>query len=135
MTGGKIDSPRVINIPLQPLEPGASVVLKNIFFDLNKFTLRDESAAELDVVISLMKENPNLKVEIIGHTDKVGKDADNLTLSMNRARSVVDYLVAGGLDKTRFAARGYGSSQPVSSNDTEEGRALNRRTELKVISN
>lgn len=135
MTGGKIDTPRVINIPLQPLEPGASVVLKNIFFDLNKFTLRDESAAELDVVISLMQENPNLKVEIIGHTDKVGKDADNITLSMNRARSVVAYLVAGGLDKNRFTAKGYGSAQPVSSNDTEEGRALNRRTELKVISN
>lgn len=135
MTEGKIDAPRIINIPLQPLEPGASVVLKNIFFDLNKFSLREASAAELDKVIGLLKENPSLKVEIIGHTDNAGKDADNLTLSMNRAKSVTDYLVAGGIDKSRLTSRGYGASRPLATNDTEEGRALNRRTELKVISN
>jgi outer membrane protein OmpA-like peptidoglycan-associated protein len=82
-----------------------------------------------------MKTNPKLKIEIGGHTDNVGTKAYNKTLSENRANSVYNYLISKGIDKTRLSYKGYDFSVPVATNDTEEGRALNRRTEFKVISN
>jgi outer membrane protein OmpA-like peptidoglycan-associated protein len=129
------DSVYHIDIPLQPIEANASIVLKNIFFDVNKYDLKPASQIELGEVIHLLKENPTLSIQINGHTDSVGSAADNLLLSENRAKAVVNYLKANGIDGKRLFFKGYGDTQPVSANDTEEGRAKNRRTELKVIKN
>lgn len=128
------DSTYNIDIPLQPLEANASMVLKNIFFGINKFELKPESQVELDNVVKLLTENPTLKIEINGHTDNAGKAADNITLSLNRARAVVMYLTSKGIPIQRLSFQGLGDKVPVADNKTEEGKARNRRTELKVVS-
>ncbi len=128
------DSTYNIDIPLQPLEANATIVLRNIFFDINKYELRPESQVELDNVVKLLKDNPTLKIQINGHTDNVGKPADNLSLSDNRAKAVVQYITSKGIDAGRLSSQGFGATQPVADNTTEEGRAQNRRTELKVVS-
>lgn len=123
-----------IDIPLQPLAANAVLVLKNIFFDPNKYDLKPESDAELTEVVRLMKDNPTLKIQINGHTDNSGKTADNITLSEERARAVTAYLVSKGVAPARLSSKGWGDTQPVADNGSPEGRAKNRRTELKVIS-
>jgi outer membrane protein OmpA-like peptidoglycan-associated protein/tetratricopeptide (TPR) repeat protein len=123
-----------IDIPLQPIEANAVVVLKNIFFDPNKYNLKAESGTELDQVVQLMKDNPTLKIQINGHTDNSGKTTDNMALSENRAKAVTTYLVARGIAAGRLASKGWGDTQPVADNSSPEGRAKNRRTELSVIS-
>jgi outer membrane protein OmpA-like peptidoglycan-associated protein len=128
------DSTYHVDIPLQPLEANATVVLKNIFYDLNKYDLKPESQVELDKLVQLMKDNPMLAVQINGHTDNIGKSADNLVLSQNRAKAVVSYLTTKGIDPKRLSFNGWGDGQPVADNKTETGRAQNRRTELKVVS-
>ncbi len=127
------DSTYEKNISLQPLEVNASIVLKNIFFDFKKYDVKQESAVELDKVIQLLNENPTVRIEIGGHTDNIGTGADNLKLSENRAKAVIAYLSGKGINVKRLTAKGFGAAQPVSDNTTEEGRALNRRTELKII--
>ena len=134
MAGLSPDSTYEKNIALQPIEVNASIILKNVFFDINKFDLKPESQVELDKLVQLLLENPSLKIEISGHTDNVGKPADNLTLSNNRAKSVVNYLLEKNIPAARLTAKGYGETKPVADNKTEEGRAVNRRTEMKVIS-
>ena len=121
------------NIPLQPIEVNASVVLRNIFFDFNKYELKPESQVELDRVVQLLHDNPTVKIQIEGHTDNIGNAADNQKLSENRAKAVVNYLISKGIPATRLSAKGYGATQPVADNATEEGRAQNRRTGLKVV--
>lgn len=121
------------NIPLQPLEVNAAVVLNNVFFDINKFDLKTESQVELDKLLQLLIDNPTIKMEIGGHTDNIGKPADNLTLSNNRAKAVVNYIVSKGIPALRLSAKGYGETKPVADNKTDTGRTLNRRTEMKVI--
>ncbi len=128
------DSTYEKNIGLQPIEANASIVLKNIFFAINKADLKPESQAELDLLVQLLLDNPTVKIEISGHTDNVGKPADNLVLSNNRAKSVVSYLVSKNIPIQRLAAKGYGETKPVADNKTEAGRAINRRTELRVVS-
>ncbi len=128
------DSIYHIDIPLQPLATGAVAVLKNIFFDPNRYDLKPESGAELDEIIQLMKDNPTLKIQINGHTDNSGKPADNIKLSEDRARSVTSYLITKGIAPTRLSSKGWGDTQPIADNSSPEGRARNRRTELKVIS-
>ena len=128
------DSTYVKNIPLQPIEANAAIVLKNIFFDVNKFDLKSESQVELDKVIQLLQENPTVRIQIEGHTDNVGTAADNLKLSENRARSVVSYIAGKGIDAKRLIAKGFGATKPVAENNNEENRAANRRTELKIVS-
>jgi outer membrane protein OmpA-like peptidoglycan-associated protein len=122
------------NIPLQPIEVNASVVLKNIFFDINKYEIKTTSQVELDKIVQLLTDNPTVKIQLAGHTDNIGNAADNLKLSENRSKAVINYLVNKGIDAKRLSPKGYGASQPVADNKTEEGRAINRRTELKVIS-
>ena len=129
------DSTYEVNIPLQPLEANASVILKNIFFDTKKYDLKPESLVELQAVINLMKENPSLKIQISGHTDNVGQEKDNQVLSNARAVSVINYLMTKGVAPNRVTAKGYGSTKPIADNTTEAGRAQNRRTELMVVSN
>lgn len=128
------DSALRIDIPLQPLEAGASIVLKNIFFDTKKWDLKTESQIELDKLVQLMTDNPTVKIEIAGHTDNVGKTADNLKLSNNRAKAVVQYLLSKGIAAGRLSAKGFAEKKPIAPNTTDTGRAQNRRTEVKIIS-
>jgi outer membrane protein OmpA-like peptidoglycan-associated protein len=121
------------DIPLQPIEVNASVVLRNIFFDVNKYELKSESQIELDRLVDLLQQNPTVKIQIEGHTDNVGAPADNQKLSENRAKAVVNYLVTKGIVPTRLSAKGYGETKPVADNKTDEGRAQNRRTEVKIV--
>jgi outer membrane protein OmpA-like peptidoglycan-associated protein/tetratricopeptide (TPR) repeat protein len=134
LKGKSPDSTYKKDIPLQPLEANAIVVLRNIFFDFNKYELINESQIELDRLVQLLNENPTVKIQIEGHTDNIGKAADNLKLSESRARSVVAYLIKKGIASNRLSAKGAGASKPIAPNNTEAGRAQNRRTEVKVIS-
>lgn len=128
------DSTYVINIGLQPITRDATIELKNIFYESGSAALSAQSEVELDKLVQLLKDNPTLRIQINGHTDAVGKAADNLALSNGRAQAVVNYLVKKGIQPARLTHKGFGATQPVADNSTEEGRARNRRTELKVIS-
>jgi OmpA-OmpF porin, OOP family len=120
---------------LFPLEVGQTIRLNNIFFDFGKATLRQESFPELDRLVEIMKENTKMEIELSGHTDNVGSDADNLKLSDDRAKSVRDYIVSKGIKAERINAKGYGESKPVADNGTEEGRQENRRVEFTILKN
>lgn len=124
----------VKNIGLKRIEVGNKVVLNNVFYDFNKAIIRSESFSELNLLVKLMEENPDIRIELSSHTDNKGGEKYNLDLSQKRSQAVLDYLVSKGVQKTRLEARGYGFSQPISSNDTEEGRQMNRRTEFKILS-
>jgi len=121
------------DIPLERVEVGSSVVLNNIFFDSDSHFLLPGSMAELNRVYIFMTENPDLAVEIAGHTDSTGSAEHNQDLSKKRAEAVVEYLFSKGIEASRLISTGYGDRKPVGSNDTEEGRARNRRTELLII--
>ena len=129
------DSPLVVNIGLQPLEKGSSIILKNIFFESKKYELQTTSFTELNKVAELLKENAALTIQISGYTDNVGKPADNLLLSINRAKAVITYLQSKGIDSKRLTGKGFGESNAIAPNTTEAGKSQNRRTELTVISN
>ncbi|MEO5783063.1 MAG: OmpA family protein [Ginsengibacter sp.] len=129
------DSVYQIDIPLQPIEANASIILKNVFFDTKQTQLKPESITELDNVVLLLNENPKLKIQIGGHTDNVGKPEDNLKLSLGRAVAVVNYLLGKRIKNDRLTFKGFGETKPIADNKTEQGRALNRRTEIVVISN
>ena len=119
---------------LNKVKVGSKIILKNIFFDFDKATLRSESATELDRLVKLLIDVPTMKIEISGHTDNVGSDNYNKQLSEDRAKAVVEYLIEKGIDEDRLTYAGYGETQPIADNDTEEGRQVNRRTEFKVLS-
>src|SRR5690606_28403284 len=89
------------NVPLSPIKVGEKIVLNNIFFETAKYKLKKESKVELDKLVHFLSENPSLKIEVSGHTDNVGSDASNLTLSKNRANSVVNYLIEKGIESSR----------------------------------
>jgi outer membrane protein OmpA-like peptidoglycan-associated protein len=115
-------------------EKGSKVVLKNIFFDIGKADLKQESVAELKNIHELLQSNPHLKVQINGHTDNVGEAAYNKALSQKRALAVVDYLIRNGIENIRLTAMGYGEERPLVSNDDEaDGREINRRTEIEIL--
>ncbi len=124
----------VKDVELKSIAVGSKIVLNNIFYDFDKATLRPESTSELERLMSMLKDMPTMKIEIAGHTDGKGADDYNLKLSQSRAQSVVDYLSTHGIDKTRLSAKGYGKTKPIASNDTDEGRQLNRRTEFEILS-
>jgi outer membrane protein OmpA-like peptidoglycan-associated protein len=120
------------DIPLDRITEGTRVVLHNIFFDTDSDRLLPASVAELNRVVIFLEENPALEVEIGGHTDDTGSEQHNEELSGKRAGAVVTYLTGRGIDPGRLHATGYGEREPLAGNDTEEGRARNRRTELKI---
>lgn len=143
-----------VNIPKQPeytaltknmvlarVKAGSKIVLNNIFFDSNKSALRKESAVEIDKVVKLLTDYPEIKIEVDGHTDNKGQDAVNLKLSQARAQSVVNAITQKGIPKTRLVAKGFGKSQPIAPNNLPNGKPdvngmqLNRRVELKIIEN
>ncbi|MEA3443126.1 MAG: OmpA family protein, partial [Bacteroidota bacterium] len=127
--------PFLIDIGLKKIEAGISVVLKNIFYETDSYALKPESKTELNKLLAFLNKNPGIKIEIGGHTDNIGTKEYNLELSENRAKSVNDYLIAQGIDKERLNFKGYGMSKPIDTNETEEGRATNRRTEFMIIDN
>lgn len=121
-------------IKLAKIDVGAKIVLRNIFFDYGKSTLRSESFGELDRLQKLLTEFNTVKIEISGHTDNKGSKAINKPLSENRAKAVVDYLVKNGIAQDRLTFAGYADEQPIAENKTEDGRQQNRRVEFKVLS-
>lgn len=129
----KSTQPYQLNVQLQKLKVGANVVLNNVFFNTNSFELLTASRVELDKLTGLLQANPNVKIEIGGHTDNVGNDQANQVLSENRAKAVAEYLIKKGIDPSKVTYKGYGEIAPIDSNDTESGRARNRRTEFKVV--
>ena len=122
-------------IELKNIAVGSKIALRNIFFDVGKSLLRSESNAEMDRLVVLMKDVPSLKIEISGHTDNTGSASLNNKLSQARAQAVVDYLKSKGITADRMTAMGYGSSKPIASNATSDGRQQNRRTEFEIKSN
>jgi OmpA-OmpF porin, OOP family len=126
-------TPVIRDLALQPIEVGLTVRLKNIYFDFDKTTLKKESFVELNKVVEFLKSNPTVAIEIAGHTDSRGSDDYNLNLSQGRSQAVVDYLISQGIDTNRLTAHGYGEEKPIDTNETDEGRANNRRVEFTVL--
>ncbi|MBK7181756.1 MAG: PD40 domain-containing protein [Bacteroidetes bacterium] len=122
------------DVELKNVAVGSKIILKNIFFDFDKATLRPESTNELERLTKLLQDVPTLKIEIGGHTDSKGADDYNKKLSDNRAKAVVTYLIGKGIAADRLTSAGYGEEQPIATNDTDEGRQMNRRTEFKILS-
>jgi OOP family OmpA-OmpF porin len=122
-----------IDIYLDPVEQGSKITLNNIFFDFNKANLLDKSKTELNRLLLFLQRNPNIKVEIGGHTDNMGGAKYNLDLSQKRAAEVVNYLKTKGIDIKRISSKGYGEMQPLKPNDSEENKAINRRIEFKIL--
>jgi outer membrane protein OmpA-like peptidoglycan-associated protein len=132
-TATDLGNPFSVRAELTPIDAKQVFVLNNIFFDTDKFDLKPESKEELAIVVDLMKTNAGMVIEISGHTDNQGAADYNLKLSESRAKSVVSYLVAAGVPAARLKFKGYGDSRPSAANDTEEGRAKNRRIELVIL--
>ena len=132
LLSGTPEVPFLKNVPMKKLSVGESVVLKNVFFETNKYDLKDESRVELLKLRDFMLNNPSVNIEISGHTDNVGNDNDNLTLSENRAKAIYNFLIESGVEAERMSYKGFGESQPIDTNDTDEGRANNRRSEFKI---
>jgi outer membrane protein OmpA-like peptidoglycan-associated protein len=129
----EITDPFLKNVALNPIQTGEKIILRNIFFDFDEWEIKNESLVELEKIALFLKQNSSLKVEISGHTDNIGTDEYNKTLSQRRAEAVVLYLIDNGIDAHRLVSKGYGDDEPVATNDTVEGRAQNRRTEMKII--
>ena len=126
-------TPVTKDLQLQPIEVGVTVRLKNIYFDFDKTTLKNESFTELNKVVDFLKSNPSVEIEISGHTDSKGSDDYNASLSQGRSEEVVNYIISQGIDSYRLTAHGYGEAKPIDTNDSEEGRANNRRVEFTVM--
>jgi outer membrane protein OmpA-like peptidoglycan-associated protein len=118
---------------LAPVEIGQVIRLNNVFFDFDKWDLRPESFIELNRVVKLLEENPGIEIEMSAHTDSRGTDDYNFRLSDNRARSVMNYIISRNINSTRITSHGYGETKPVATNDTDDGRQLNRRVEFTIL--
>jgi OOP family OmpA-OmpF porin len=122
-----------MNFKLQPLEVGATVNLRDVLFEQGKTVLLDQSYPELNLVVTFLKTNPKVRIELSGHTDNRGIPGQNLKLSQARVEKVKEYLVSKGIEKKRITGKGYGGSQPIASNENEETRLLNRRVEFTIV--
>ncbi|MCZ2357583.1 MAG: OmpA family protein [Bacteroidia bacterium] len=122
----------VVGIKLNKIEKNAKLVMRNVYFKYASAELLEESYYALNQIADFLKENPNLKIRIAGHTDRGGTPDYNLRLSEARAKKIVDYLIVAGVPKTQLSYIGYGNTRPVASNDTEEGRSQNRRVEFEI---
>lgn len=129
----EIIDPYILEIKMKKIKVGGAVILRNIFFNTGSFNLLSESKVELQKLIEFLNMNKTVFIEIEGHTDNVGNEDMNQKLSESRAKEVYKYLINKGIDNIRMKYKGYGLTQPVSSNETPEGRALNRRTEFMII--
>jgi len=142
--GQSSTEPFRLEIPLQEIRVATAtptpdapkpqpIILKNVFFETGSAELQDVSFVELDKLYQLLSETPSIRIQVNGHTDDVGNDAANQTLSENRAKSVYTYLVGKGIDSSRILYKGFGEMQPIADNGTDEGKARNRRTEFVVL--
>jgi len=122
-----------LDVPLTKVKIGKKIVLNNILFELGKAVLTTGSYGELDKLVDVLKDNPQMKIEISGHTDNTGSPVINAKLSTDRAKAVVDYLVGKGIDRGRLSYMGYGPDQPIADNATAAGKAKNRRVEFKIL--
>ena len=128
------NKPYVLEIPLEPIDTGGTVELRNVFFDVNKWDLKPQSKAELDKLIAFLKNNQEVKIILEGHTDNSGDRQFNFTLSGNRAKAVMDYVIKNGdIDPDRLSYKGYADTRPKVPNDSPENKAKNRRTEFRVL--
>jgi len=121
------------DIELSPITKGAVFTLNNVYFDFRSSVLREDSHFELDRVVAMLQRNPEMTIEIGGHTDDTGTPAFNLKLSKERAGSVAGYFVKRGISQKRLAVKGYGIERPVSTGTGEKARAMNRRVEIKIL--
>jgi peptidoglycan-associated lipoprotein len=134
LTKPETDTTFNVALTLDKVELDKTFVLENIYYDLNKFNIRSDAAEELDKLVTILKDNPTLKIELSSHTDARDTDSYNLKLSQNRAKSAVDYIISKGIDAERLTARGYGETKLiVKQARTEEEHQRNRRTEFKVL--
>ncbi|GAB3915017.1 hypothetical protein GCM10028803_61260 [Larkinella knui] len=122
-----------VNTDLSTLTAGKPVTLNNVYFDQSSYLLRPESYPQLNQLVALLKSRPGLKIEIAGHTDNVGDPRLNLALSENRARVIMSYLITNGIPENRLQYKGYGQTQPIATNDTEENKRKNRRVEVRLL--
>jgi outer membrane protein OmpA-like peptidoglycan-associated protein/Tol biopolymer transport system component len=129
----KSTTPETRTVTLEPLKPGKTLVLRNVYFDTDQSVLKPESRTELKRLVTLLQKNPELKIEIQGHTDNRGGKAHNQQLSESRAAAVKTFLVEQGIATNRLNSKGYGDSRPIADNGTEEGRAKNRRTQIEIL--
>lgn len=127
------DQEKVTIIHLKPLKVGTKVQLSNVYFEQSKAVLKEQSFEELDKVVEMLNENPNIEIRLEGHTDNQGNSRLNLKLSQERVDTVMDYLIDKGISSKRIKGKGYGGSRPIASNASEETRKLNRRVEFVVI--
>ena len=124
----------ILELTAADLTPGDTIELNNIYFDHDRADFLPRSFIELDALVGIMKTNPDLVIEVHGHTDDVGSDEYNHELSVARAQAVVEYLVTRGIQSARLSSRGFGSTMPVNPNSSEHGRQENRRVEFLVVS-
>jgi outer membrane protein OmpA-like peptidoglycan-associated protein len=115
------------------LEIGDKLVLKNVNFDYAQYSLQPTSFVELDKLAQYLQKHPKINIKLIGHTDNIGNKPANITLSLNRAKAVKAYLVGKQIAESRISYEGFGSGIPIATNDTDEGRAKNRRVEMEVV--
>jgi len=132
LAGAAPDSTYVKNIALEPIKLASSFVFTQVLFDNNSFALLPASLPELNKLVQILEENPSMHIQISGYTDNVGKASDNLILSTNRAKSIVNYLSGKGIATERLSYKGFGSDNPIATNETAAGRALNRRTSFTI---
>lgn len=132
---GSLDQliPFQLNIGLNQVVEGETMILRNIFFENDQYILKDESRVELNKLLIFIRNNPGLKIEISGHTNNIGSEEYNNKLSENRAKAVCEFLIGNDIEPVRLTIKGYGYSRPLTDNDSEEGRAKNRRTEIKIL--
>jgi outer membrane protein OmpA-like peptidoglycan-associated protein/tetratricopeptide (TPR) repeat protein len=132
LSGAAPDSTYVKNIALEPIKLASSFVFTQVLFDNNSYALLPASLPELNKLVQILEENPSMHIQISGYTDNIGKPADNLVLSTNRAKSIVNYVSGKGIATDRLSYKGFGSDNPIATNETPEGRALNRRTSFTI---
>lgn len=128
-----IDEKYTEHFELSPIRKGISTILNNIYFDVDQSNILPESEPDLLLLANFLLENPNVSIEIQGHTDNTGSTSHNLALSQKRAKSVSDYLIERGISDSRIRSKGYGDSLPIANNDNEAGRKLNRRTTFEIL--
>jgi outer membrane protein OmpA-like peptidoglycan-associated protein/tetratricopeptide (TPR) repeat protein len=132
LSGAAPDSTYIKNIALEPIKLASNFVFTQVLFDNNSYALLPASLPELNKLVQILEENPGMHIQISGHTDNVGKAADNLTLSTSRAKAIVQYLSSKGIATERLSYKGFGSTEPIATNETAAGRALNRRTSFTI---
>ena len=132
LSGAAPDSTYIKNIALEPIKLASSFVFTQVLFDNNSFALLPASLPELNKLVQILEENPSMHIQISGYTDNIGKQSDNLVLSTNRAKAIVNYLSSKGIATERLTYKGFGSDNPIATNETAAGRALNRRTSFTI---